>query len=248
VQPRFLLPCFAVISVGLAALVPERGRLRAAGLALLALLAAGGAAAWMSPRTLAVALALAGAAAWIPAARVALPRPAAPRATLALALLAAVPAALAVESYRERVKADPARGYRADPVEGWGDVCLWVRASVAHARILYTGTIQMYPLYGPGLTNTLFWQRTDPRHDDVELLYRAALDHDADYVVSFSPVTLRYGALGERFKLGPSPLREMARRHPEAIEVVFAAGHADVARVVKPRRAAAPGDQRAGAL
>ena len=237
VQTRFLLPFFASLCVGLAAAAPERGPRSRAGLAVLALLAVGGAATWMSIPSLAVVVALAAAAAFVPFPRLlaALPRPRHAAVLVAVALLPAALAALGVETYRERVKSDPARGYRADPVEGWGDVCLWVRAHVAHARILYTGTILMFPLYGPGLTNTLDYQPSNPRQDEVEQLYRAALEHGVEYIVSFAPVTLRHGALGERFDYGPSPTRAMAARHPEAVEIAFVAGHADVVHLIRPR-------------
>lgn len=236
VQPRFLLSCLATASIGLAALVPDAPRPRAAGLAALAILAAGGAALGLSPVAFAVILAASAASWWLPGARLAsIPRPRLHPAAAALALLAAAALALRVEDYREAVKADPDRGYRADPVEGWGDVCLWTRAHVARARVLYTGTIQMYPLYGPGLTNTLSWVKTDARQDDSENIYRAAVAGGADYIVSFAPVLLRYGAVGELFKYGPSPLHTLAARHPGAIEIVFTSGHAEVARV-KERR------------
>lgn len=239
VQPRFLIGFFAATSLGLAALVPERGRAHDAGVAILAALAAGGAALWMPKVALVVAVALAAAAAWIPIERAstALSRLRVPRALAIAALVPAAFGAARLDALRERIKDDPVHGYRADPVEGWGDVSMWVRRNVARSRILYTGTIQMFPLYGPGFTNTLFWVKTDPRHDDVEDLYRAAREHDVDYIVSFSPVKLRYGARGERFAYGPSPTLAIRDRHPGSVELAFASGHADVVRVLKPAAA-----------
>jgi hypothetical protein len=222
VQPRFLFSLLALSAVGLAALVPDRGRLQRAGVIALAGLA-------IAPLPLPIllpAVALAALAALVPA-RV-------PRVPASALLALALPAVLALDAYRERVKDDPVHGYRADPVEGWGDVSLWVRGHVRGARILYVGGIQMFPLLGPGLTNTLFWAHVEPKEDEVLAVERAAREHDVDYIVAFAPVKLRHGALGERFDYRAPPTRALRERCPAEMELAFVSGHAEVVRVLKP--------------
>jgi len=118
-------------------------------------------------------------------------------------------------------------------VEGWGDVSLWVREHVKGARVLYVGGIQMYPLLGPGFTNTLFWARVEPKEDEVAAVERAAREHDVDYVVAFAPVKLRYGTRGERFDYRAPPTQALRAQRPSEWELVFASGHAEVLRAIK---------------